>query len=172
MTKRITKEATIQPIIKRSNAMMRHIEKGASYAVAVDKALEALSKACKRHAKHANECLAIEAVYNWYDAQGFKRYSPCIVIGRLKHTKETEAHIIIFCRVTKTVALKPFERLSDAKQVVLNYNEHLTLNKYLSGWLKHSSKVLDKLSYTFTSLLNVRLIKGEALPIQRHTQRL
>ena len=172
MTKRISKQATIQPIIKRSNAMMRHIERGSSYTVAVDKALEALAKACERHARHSNECLAIEALYSWYDSQGFKRFSPCLVMGRLKHNDDKESHIVIYCKVTKTVALKPFDRLSDSKQVILNHLEHLTINKHLTAWLKHSTKVLDKLSWTYTSLLDVRLIKGEALPLQRHTARL
>lgn len=172
MTKRISKQATIQPIIKRSNAMLKHIERGSSYTVAVDKALEALSKACERHAKHSNECLAIEAVYSWYDSQGFKRYYKCLVLGRLKHISECESHILIYCRITKTLALKPIDRLSQGKQVLLNYSEHLELKESLSCWLRHSTKVLDKLSWNYTSLLDVRLIKGEALPIQRHNQRL
>ncbi len=170
----MTKMHTITPkyISRRCDAMELHLKNGASYTVAIDKARDALHKASQRHAKHSNECIVTTVSFNAFENDGRKIVRRGIVIGRV----ETESndgryksnYILVYCETTRTCRLMEAKDLYNGEARLLNYNEHCHLNHRAFEWLNNTC--LDGLEmWEFASLIDVRLIKGQALPLQRHS---
>jgi hypothetical protein len=158
-------------ITRRSDAMTSHLKNGVSYTVAIDKARQALAKASQRHSKHNNECIVTTVNFNVFENDGKKVVKRGIVIGRIASTTignlPKSNYILVYCETTRTCRLMESKDLFNGEARLLNYNEHCHLNNRAYDWLNNSAlQGLER--WTFASLIDVRLIKGQALPIQRH----
>jgi hypothetical protein len=170
----MTRMHTITPkyVTRRSDTMEKHLKNGASYSVAIDKAREALKKASQRHAQRNNECIVTIVNFNAFENDGRKVVRRGIVIGRIASTTignlPKSNYVLIYCETTRTCRLMESKELFNGEARLLNYNEHCHLTHRAYDWL--NSTCLDGLErWTFASLIDVRLIKGQALPIQRHS---